>query len=223
MFSGVGVMNESVATPVARAVPLQLDALARRKARGARMVAAAAAKCARDAEEVGRIARAEADRKAEIEAAYRSVLERAAAREAGLRAQIESGKSRLSELRRSECGKEAAAERRRIATQVAEAILTLVSLETGVAVADIMGRRRHKVVSNARHRAIGLIADVNAHWSLPRIGGFFDNRDHTTILCSLRKSGWWPRINAPGSCEQVVIAGVPLSALCLPQPAGAEG
>ena len=216
-------MNESIATPVARAVPLQLDALAQRKARGARMVAAAAAKCARDAEKAARIARIEAERKAEIEAAYRSVLERAAAREAELRAQIESSKSRLNDLRRSEGGKEASVERARIAAQVAETILALVSLETGVAVADIMGRRRDMAVSNARHMAIDLIANVNTHWSLPRIGRFFDNRDHTTILSSLRKSGAWPRLSAWGSGEQVVIAGVPLSALCLPQPAGAEG
>src|SRR5271166_4040421 len=61
-----------------------------------------------------------------------------------------------------------------------------VSKRTGVSVDDILGRQRINVIASARHEAIWRVRQVT-EWSLPRVGHFFAQRDHTTVLHSIRR------------------------------------
>jgi Bacterial dnaA protein helix-turn-helix len=61
-----------------------------------------------------------------------------------------------------------------------------VSKRTGVSVDDILGRQRINVIASARHEAIWRVRQVT-EWSLPRVGHFFVQRDHTTVLHSIRR------------------------------------
>lgn len=70
----------------------------------------------------------------------------------------------------------------------AKRIIQMVALAHGVRVSDILGRRRDKLVYAARQDAVKAVAEARPDLSLPQIGRIFD-RDHTTILNSLRKSG----------------------------------
>ncbi len=63
-------------------------------------------------------------------------------------------------------------------------ILDKVSKKYGVTVDEIKGRKRTKEIAMARHVAI-YIARKITDMSLPVIGKFFDNRDHTTVLSSI--------------------------------------
>jgi hypothetical protein len=54
-----------------------------------------------------------------------------------------------------------------------------------VSIADILGRDRRPLIAAARHEAIWRVRRVTG-WSLPRLGRFF-NRDHTTVLHSVRE------------------------------------
>lgn len=56
----------------------------------------------------------------------------------------------------------------------------------GVDKSDIMSRRRSGPAVMARHRAIYRVKRLTS-WSLPRIGRFFDDRDHTTVMYAVRK------------------------------------
>lgn len=56
----------------------------------------------------------------------------------------------------------------------------------GVDRSDIMSRRRSSAVVMARHRAIYRVKRLTS-WSLPRIGRFFDDRDHTTVMYAVGK------------------------------------
>ena len=68
----------------------------------------------------------------------------------------------------------------------ARAELTAVSVRTGVPIEEILGRRRVLPVATARHEAIWRVRRATK-WSLPRIGRFFGDRDHTTVLNSIRR------------------------------------
>ncbi len=63
-------------------------------------------------------------------------------------------------------------------------ILDKVSKKYGVTVEDIKGRKRTKEISMARHVSVYITRKIT-DMSLPVIGKFFDNRDHTTILSSI--------------------------------------
>lgn len=55
----------------------------------------------------------------------------------------------------------------------------------GVTYNDIMSPRRNKKIVIARMEAVWRVK-MGTTWSLPRIGRFFGDRDHTTILHSVR-------------------------------------
>ena len=72
-------------------------------------------------------------------------------------------------------------------------VIDRVALEHNVTAKDIVGPRRTRELVKARDAAI---LDVSTRWpwlSLPRLGRIFGNRDHTTIMHSLKKSGAPPR------------------------------
>lgn len=62
----------------------------------------------------------------------------------------------------------------------------LVALRHGVHLRDIVGQNRTVPVVAARHEAIHLVFG-HCDYSLPRIGRYFGNRDHTTVLHAVRK------------------------------------
>ena len=68
----------------------------------------------------------------------------------------------------------------------AKAALRAVSQRTGVPVDAILGRERRSAIAAARHEAVWRVHEATK-WSLPRVGRFFDDRDHTTVLHSLRR------------------------------------
>ncbi|RBP13062.1 DnaA-like protein [Roseiarcus fermentans] len=68
----------------------------------------------------------------------------------------------------------------------AKAELRAVSEKTGVPIKAILGRERVANVAAARHEAVWRVHQVT-RWSLPRVGRFFGDRDHTTVLNSLRR------------------------------------
>ena len=72
------------------------------------------------------------------------------------------------------------------AAQRARAAAAAVASRTGVPVEEIFGRKRIPVVASARHEAIWRVRRVT-NWSLPRVGRYFAERDHTTILHSIRR------------------------------------
>ena len=190
-------MNESIATPVARAVPLQLDALAQRKARGARMVAASLAEKNR---EIAAQLRIETERQTQIEAERQRRLDKEwkearAILDADLAAWRALGAKVITRARENEADVIEATVRKLTGMQIARGILADVSRETGLPVGDILGPRRDRVVILARHEAINRVSIANSHWSLPQIGRFFNGRDHTTVMHALKKRGVWPRVN----------------------------
>jgi chromosomal replication initiation ATPase DnaA len=65
-------------------------------------------------------------------------------------------------------------------------VLKLVALKHRLSLDDLLGPRRQKCVVAARHEAVGLVYTHCRYISLPAIGRIF-NRDHTTILHTLRK------------------------------------
>ena len=68
----------------------------------------------------------------------------------------------------------------------AKAELRAVSEKTGVPIEAILGRERIANIAAARHEAVWRVHQVT-RWSLPRVGRFFGDRDHTTVLNSLRR------------------------------------
>ena len=68
----------------------------------------------------------------------------------------------------------------------AKAELRAVSEKTGVPIQAILGRERIANLAAARHEAVWRVHQVT-RWSLPRVGRFFGDRDHTTVLNSLRR------------------------------------
>ena len=74
----------------------------------------------------------------------------------------------------------------RFSSKRAEAALEMVVERTGFAIGDIMSRRRLAPIVAARQEAMWVVK-IATDWSLPRLGRFFNGRDHTTVLHSLRK------------------------------------
>lgn len=71
---------------------------------------------------------------------------------------------------------------------VARRIIADVALKHEVSVKQILGDDRQAPVIEARREAMSLVYRANPNWSLVKMGRFF-NRDHTTILHALRKTG----------------------------------
>ena len=68
-------------------------------------------------------------------------------------------------------------------------LIDAVAAQHGVTVADIIGQSRLRVIANARHDAIASVATMCPWLSYPHLGRIFGNRDHSTIMSSLRKRG----------------------------------
>jgi Bacterial dnaA protein helix-turn-helix len=75
---------------------------------------------------------------------------------------------------------------RRTPGSTARAALLAVSKRTSVPVHAILGRQRRGEIAAARHEAMWRVRETTK-WSLPRVGQFFNGRDHTTVLNSLRR------------------------------------
>lgn len=67
-------------------------------------------------------------------------------------------------------------------------IVELVADNHGVTADDIFGRRKTKHIVEARFEAISQVRRARPDWSLSRLAMFFD-RDHTTVIHALRKTG----------------------------------
>ncbi|WP_027039107.1 helix-turn-helix domain-containing protein [Mesorhizobium ciceri] len=67
-------------------------------------------------------------------------------------------------------------------------ILAAICEFHGVTVEQLMGRGRQRFMTKIRDEAIRAVADARPDMSLPELGRVFANRDHTTILFSLRKT-----------------------------------
>ena len=65
-------------------------------------------------------------------------------------------------------------------------LVAAIAKRHGVTFADIMGPCRRAKIVAARFEAIVAVAQVRYAWSLPQIGRFFGDRDHTTILHAIR-------------------------------------
>lgn len=66
-------------------------------------------------------------------------------------------------------------------------IVYLVALRHRVSADAITGPRRDRVIVAVRDEAIRIVHSHCQHLSLPMIGRMFGDRDHTTILHSIRK------------------------------------
>jgi len=65
-------------------------------------------------------------------------------------------------------------------------LVSAIAKRHGVTFQDIMGPCRRAKIVAARFEAIVAVAQVRYTWSLPQIGRFFGDRDHTTILHAIR-------------------------------------
>jgi len=65
-------------------------------------------------------------------------------------------------------------------------ILAAVAHRTRLTADEIRGEKRHASLVRARHMAMFLAKQLTHH-SLPEIGRFFGNRDHSTVLHAVRK------------------------------------
>lgn len=70
----------------------------------------------------------------------------------------------------------------------ARTIIRLVSLRSGISVDDILGPRRNTAIVKARQQAMVLVYTHCQSLSLLAIGRVF-NKDHTTVLHTLKKCG----------------------------------
>jgi hypothetical protein len=66
-------------------------------------------------------------------------------------------------------------------------VVAAIAKRYGVTFNDIMGPSRKRNIVAARFEAIVTVAQLRHLWSLPEIGRFFGNRDHTTILHCIKK------------------------------------
>lgn len=69
------------------------------------------------------------------------------------------------------------------------ALVEDIARKHGVDVKDVRGASRHRPVVLARCEAIRAVSKARPTWSYPVLGRFFGNRDHTTIMYHLDKSG----------------------------------
>lgn len=65
-------------------------------------------------------------------------------------------------------------------------LVAAIAKRHGVTFSDIMGPCRRAKIVAARFEAIVAVAQLRHTWSLPQIGRFFGDRDHTTILHAIR-------------------------------------
>jgi hypothetical protein len=65
-------------------------------------------------------------------------------------------------------------------------LVSAIAKRHGVTFQDIMGPCRRAKIVAARFEAIVTVAQLRHTWSLPQIGRFFGDRDHTTILHAIR-------------------------------------
>jgi hypothetical protein len=66
-------------------------------------------------------------------------------------------------------------------------VVAAIAKRHGVTFNDIMGPGRKAKIVAARFEAIVTVAQLRHTWSLPQIGRFFGDRDHTTILHCIKK------------------------------------
>lgn len=69
-------------------------------------------------------------------------------------------------------------------------IVKAIATKHNLTVAEVMGNSRRRHIVNARQEAMAAIYTEFPMWSLPTIGRFFD-RDHTTVLYSVKAMGAW--------------------------------
>lgn len=67
----------------------------------------------------------------------------------------------------------------------AELAVLRIGFAHNVSFEQIIGRSKKKAINRARIECYAALKEMN--WSLPDIGRFFDNRDHTTVLYGLRR------------------------------------
>jgi hypothetical protein len=65
-------------------------------------------------------------------------------------------------------------------------LVAAIAKRHNVTFQDIMGPCRRAKIVAARFEAIVAVAQIRYTWSLPQIGRFFGDRDHTTILHAIR-------------------------------------
>jgi len=80
--------------------------------------------------------------------------------------------------------------------QTMKAVAESVCVPRGISLARIKGRERTKEVCRVRHEVCWTLYEVRLasgqrRWSLPQIGRFLGERDHTSILNSVRR---WEQI-----------------------------
>ena len=66
-------------------------------------------------------------------------------------------------------------------------VVAAIAKRYGVTFNDIIGPSRKAKIVSARYEAIITVAQLRNLWSLPQIGRFFGDRDHTTILHCIKK------------------------------------
>ena len=72
-----------------------------------------------------------------------------------------------------------------IANPVVNVIIETVSKESGIPIIDILEMSRKREIVTARHLAMYFIKE-HTDYSLKKIGSFFSNRDHSTIIHACR-------------------------------------
>jgi chromosomal replication initiator protein len=94
---------------------------------------------------------------------------------------IQSGKIDI-ELVKQVLGDTTPVEPKRITVQM---ILDAVTVFYNVKLSDLQGKRRHKSIAFPRQVSM-FLARRHTRYSLEEIGGYFGNRDHTTVLHAVR-------------------------------------
>ncbi|WP_421565586.1 helix-turn-helix domain-containing protein [Ochrobactrum sp. EDr1-4] len=125
------------------------------------------------------VTEARAEAKAQAEAEYLAKLETVAA-------EAEANKEAAIIAAFALMGKEVPDQLRRTWREIADEVCA----QTVFSVRCILGRSQNYEISAVRHLAILAVWAEREDLSLPRIGHFFGNRDHTTILNSLKRFGF---------------------------------
>lgn len=73
---------------------------------------------------------------------------------------------------------------------VKQIILDVLSQYPGITYDDIIGPRRHKVITEPRQKCMAAVYEQRPDLSMPVIAKMF-RRDHTTLLHATRKMGVW--------------------------------
>lgn len=94
---------------------------------------------------------------------------------------LQNGKIDL-ELARAALGETASPDHRRVTIQM---ILDAVTKYYNVRLSDLQSKKRHKSIAFPRQVCM-FLARKHTRYSLEEIGGYFGNRDHTTVLHAVR-------------------------------------